>query len=344
MIYDPKLENCRDITSEDIKRIEIKCSSLTEITLKLLSTCNFRCPYCIVSNTNDKRSIKPNYKNICTTFENLKSLVEYHKQIIGETKYIIQLHGGEPTILNLPLLIKCANLHNVIYRFMTNLSKPVSYFKEMKEICDELDCSMDIVASWHSIEYTKKCGNVDDFINKISEIEKFCRIKITTVINKETIKSTTEMCEKALQKLKYPKIMIKIDKTLGENVDNDIKEAFLNLKEKMCSNSKRYNNGSVTTVTFKDDRVSSGGLNDLIFSIKDMRKVSFKGHYCSTLSDFKRLVIRVEDGSIYSCFNATKPSGNILTKDFDFLSKSNTKTKCENDHCSLSLRKGEIYA
>ena len=113
----------------------------------------------------------------------------------------------------------------------------------------------------------------------------------------------------------------------------------MNLKEKYAP---KDNNGGVTVVTFKDDRVSSGGLNDLIFSIKDMRKMSFKGYYCSTLSDFERLIIRVEDGSIYSCFNATSSSGNILTKDFDFLSELNTKTKCEIDRCSLCLRKGVI--
>lgn len=341
MIYDPKLENCRDVTCEDIKRIEIKGSPLTEITLKLLTTCNFRCPYCVVSNTNDKRSIKPNYKNIYTAFENLKSLVEYHKQITGETKYVIQLHGGEPTILDLPSLIdKTGDLRNVTYRFMTNLSKPVSYFKEMKKKCDKLDCSIDITASWHSIEYMKKCGDIDDFINKISKIEKFCNIRITTVINKDTIEMTKEMCEKAFQKLKNPKIKIKIDKTLGENVDDSVKRAFLFLKEKYVP---KDNNGNETIVTFKDNRISFGGLNDLIFSVKKLKDISFKDHYCSTLSDFKRLIIRVDDGSIYCCFNDTKPSGNILTKDFQFLSKSIIR-KCENDHCSLCLRKGEIYA
>lgn len=343
MIYDPKLKNCRDITSEDIKRVEIKGSPLTEITLKLLTTCNFRCPYCVVSNNNDKRLIKPNYKNICTTFENLRSLVEYHKQITGETKYIIQLHGGEPTILNLSSLIKCADLHDVTYRFMTNLSKPVSYFKEMKEICDKLDCSIDITASWHSIEYMKKCGNgnVDDFINKISEIEKFCNIRITTVINKDTVELTKEMCEKAFQKLKKTKIQIKIDKSLAENIDDSVKRTFLFLKEKYAPGN---DNGNETVVTFKDNRISSGGLNDLIFSIKKIKDISFKDYYCSTLSDFKRLIIRVDDGNIYCCFNAQKENniGNILTKDFNFLTNSIAR-KCENNRCSLSLRKGEIY-
>lgn len=341
MIYDPKLENCRDVTNEDIKHIEIKGQSLTEITLKLLTTCNFRCPYCVVSENNERRLIKPNYKNIYTTFKNLKSLVEYHRQITGETKYIIQLHGGEPTILDLPSLIEFADLHNVTYRFMTNLSKPVSYFKKIKKICDKLNCSIDITASWHSIEYTKKCGSVDDFINKISEIEKFCKIRISTVINKDTIDMTKEMCKKAFKKLKKPKIKIKIDKTLGENVDDSVKQAFLFLKEKYASGN---NNGSKTIVTFKDDRVSSGGLNDLIFSVKNLKELSFKDYYCSTLSDFKRLIVRVDDGIIYCCFNTENKSliGNLLTKDFSFLSKS-TIRKCEANRCSLCLRKGEIY-
>ena len=342
MIYDPKLENCRDITSEDIKSIEIKGSPLTEITLKLLTTCNFRCQYCIVSQTNDQRSIKPNYKNIYTTFQNLKSLIEYHKQITCETEYVIQLHGGEPTILDLQSLINCANLHNVKYRFMTNLSKPVSYFKEIKDICDKLDCSIDITASWHPIEYAKKCGNVDDFINKISEIEKFCNIRITTVINKDTIELTKEMCEKAFQKLKKPKFKIKIDKTLSENADDDnVKREFLFLKQKY---TKEDNNGNETIVTFKDNRISFGGLNDLIFSIKKIKDISFKDYYCSTLSDFKRLIIRVDDGNIYCCFNAQKENniGNILTKDFNFLTNTIAR-KCENNRCSLCLRKGKIY-
>lgn len=177
MIYDPKLENCRDVTREDIKHIEIKGHPLTEITLKLLTTCNFRCPYCVVSENNDRRLIKPNYKNIYTTFKNLKSLVEYHKQITGETKYIIQLHGGEPTILDLPSLIKCADLYNVTYRFMTNLSKPVSYFKKIKKICDKLNCFIDITASWHSIEYTKNVAVLMILLIKFLKLKNFVRLE-----------------------------------------------------------------------------------------------------------------------------------------------------------------------
>lgn len=50
MIYDSNLENCRDIRCEDIK--SITCSTYrdkTEIILKPVESCNFRCPYCIVS-------------------------------------------------------------------------------------------------------------------------------------------------------------------------------------------------------------------------------------------------------------------------------------------------------
>lgn len=346
MIYDPNLENCRDIRCEDIK--SITCSTYrdkTEIILKPVESCNFRCPYCIVSQKNDARRRKIDFEKVDLMFKNIPEFMEKHQKITGEKNYTVKFIGGEPTLIDLNKYIKQMNLHDVQqYTISTNLYRSKEYFKEINDTVKNMGAKLFISAGFHAVEYTNRIGNIESYVQKIKDILEFCEVKIVAVISDETINIVSKMCENVEKETKSSKhklkIQIRINKTLkSEDRSKKLENAFDNLREK-------YSSGKITKnmeVEFLDGKKAKGTTFDLIRAMHNMPSVCFNGWSCEMINNFTKLSFRGYDGAIQSC-PFCEPDGNLYTKDFEFLNSYNkTGNKiCTAKHCNLSINNNII--
>lgn len=345
MIYDENLEKCKGILCEDLKRIT--CSGYrdkTEIILKPVESCNFRCPYCIVSQKNDDRRRKIDLEKIELMFKNVPEFMEEHQKYTGEKNYSVKFIGGEPTLIDLNKYIKQMKLHDVQqYTISTNLYRPVEYFKEINDTINKMGSKLFISAGFHGVEYTKRIGDLESYAQKIKSILDFCSLKIVGVVSDETYDIVSKMCELVENETKTSKyrlkIQIRINKTLKSyDRSEKLDQAFSLLREKYSSGKILKN----MEVEYLDGRKSVGTTFDLIAAMYDMPGVCLKGWHCDAINNFTKISIKGYDGSIDTC-PLSKPVGNIYIKDFEFLKAYGLNDKvCTAEHCNFSINNNTI--
>ena len=115
--------------------------------------CNYRCSYCIASSTVSNRAETPEQEKKRILFQSAE-IGKLIRNLDGDVDSVrVTLIGGEISLLPVGLVkeairnIFSEKVKRVI--FVTNLSAPASWYKEIKELCDSLGAQLNITASFH---------------------------------------------------------------------------------------------------------------------------------------------------------------------------------------------------
>ena len=161
-----------DLTMDDIVAAGNVDYQLLTFSWALIDVCNYQCSYCSAEAFNQHTFFKQ--KNLISVWKNVVKALSLNSIQIPFT---VELLGGEPTLHpNMPELVRslCDIDRCVQVEITTNLSKPLSYFKQF----DVPETSkVDIIASYHPEYYTEA------FFEKVVELNKCEHITIVPLIN-----------------------------------------------------------------------------------------------------------------------------------------------------------------
>lgn len=273
------------------------------IELVITENCSFRCTYCYWKND---KNYNFNSENLINQ-DNFKRVVDFFLAQ-GKKKNELTFYGGEPTVHpDLFYFIDYAydRIPGLDIGLLTNLSKPVSYFKKFprKKV-------RSVIASLH----TETVSDVDDWFEKVAFIRPAEIRLVLTEKNRDLIFNTYEKYRAI-----YEEEMVIHPLSDYQDVGN-----LLALEDFAVQiDDDNYSHGDNVEIKLKNGEDFKGDYRQL---------VNFKGMMCNAgyHVDMK--------GNVYSCWSAYG-ANNVVTNIFrDDPKKLSGWTYCSYDFCSCGKR------
>jgi len=264
--------------------IEKPIKSLT-IQWELSDICNYNYSYCFVKHS-PRQDAYPSMEKILSNAKSLHNFIEYN----SDTKYVVQIIGGEPSLLDLDKVLNVVNAKNIAkFRINTNLSNTAEFYTYLRS-----KYPIVISASFH-----ENFCSIEDFLKKYIDLKsKGCEIlcnfvmtndnentfKILKTVMKDDVRVSFEFDEKKNLVVsdqiiqKYRKFCVK---NLKVDSVKDLQDKYflrsVDTTNAIChlSSIKIYPNNEMWLGTCKNCNVFLGELG------KDLFKWTGMTHVCS---------------------------------------------------------------
>ena len=320
-------------------------------------TCNYHCPYCCETFSEDKRKSKINFSNIETIMKNMDKMYEKYIKSTNGTMVLVNgidltIFGGETFFVDWTKYLKYIKTPIKKLTMISNFSYRRDRIKKLSKYCYRKKIPLRLIASFHSsqIKFDQFLGNVCPtynfiqkhnrcFLNKYFKIPKQS-LSVQPVISSSNIDIVRLLYHCIRSNKKFNKLVfspnflydengiLDIDKnTLTEKQLRDVNEWFDNKKLNICIES------------FLDEPDEDGYNREAYYTYSKSFELSnhpidLKGWMCVDKYGF---MIDVETGEIKQrCENPGISYGNILENRYDF-SKKCYPVKCNRNFCLLCM-------
>lgn len=300
----------------DILKITSQYDDKIYVEVSATNACNQKCYYCCFKQQNDIKFI--NLKDLSAFILNL--YYTFNKDII------IELIGGEPTLLDESELIQFSDCISTVYphvkiMLFSNFSASVDLYNHM------LKNSWTLFLAWHSLvtdrynqEFIDKCNNLTEscYIYVMFE-NRYVDQSLKAYDELRKSKHYVSLCE-----LIYDKNTTKI---------TDLNECYSDEQIKLFHDIKRNEQNTICSI--KTNQVVMKKQNDIIRTClaDDITNRNFRHYKCSA---GKTYMFINQDGNIYPCRNYLQNAiGNIRQQINNIKFKD---TLCSFDSCPTIVK------